>query len=209
MTPFEVFRSPINVYRQTGGKYIKGYWVQGSYMQFSNDFVTGNQIAMTINGNALSTVNYTTSNDNTLLLLKAQIETVSSVLQAIIDDDTIYIVSKKDQITTINSVIIIGGASQPSVILHDQFEVISTTASIQPTNGEDMKLVPEGRRDQKTYKLYTSTQMKTVTDQNPDQVEIRGERYEVMEVWPWQNTLVLSPTHHYKYIAMKINTLTP
>ena len=86
---------------------------------------------------------------------------------------------------------------------------IATTASIQPTTGEDLKVVPEGRRSGKTYKLYTSFRIQTVTYQNPDQVEINGERFEVVEVFTWQNNENFTIVNHYKYIAMNIDYIAP
>lgn len=86
---------------------------------------------------------------------------------------------------------------------------IPITASIQPTTGEDTQLVPEGRNPQKTYKLYTSTPIKTISDTNPDQIEIFGERYEVIQVFPWQNNANFAIVNHYKFIAMLIDPLTP
>ena len=119
MTPFEIFRSPLNLYRRSGSTYVNGRWSAGT-------------------------------------------ETL-----------------------------------------------IPITASIQPTSGEDMQMVPEARRNQKTYKLYTSTLIQTVDTQNPDQIEIFGERYEVIQVWPWKNNLNFFQVNHYKFIALIIDPLLP
>lgn len=118
-TPFEIFRSPLTVYRLIGGQYVNGRWVE-----------------------ATSTA-------------------------------------------------------------------IPITASIQPTTGEDTQLVPEGRNISKTYKLYTSTPIRPVTDQNPDQIDIFGQRYEVVQVFPWQNNSNFALVNHYKFIAFLLDPLTP
>lgn len=86
---------------------------------------------------------------------------------------------------------------------------IQITASIQPTTGEDTQLVPEGRNINKVYKLYTSTEIRPVTAQNPDQIEIFGERYECIQVFPWQNNANFNIVNHFKFIAFLVDPLTP
>lgn len=119
MTPFEVFRSPLNLYRWTNGAYVNGRWVESTQT------------------------------------------------------------------------------------------LIPITASIQPTTGEDTNLVPEGRNPSKVYKLYTSTPIRTITDKNPDEIEIFGERYECVQVFPWQNNANFAIVNHFKFIAMLKDPLLP
>lgn len=119
MTPFEVFRSPLRLYRRTNGTYVNGRWI----------------------------------------------ETTETL--------------------------------------------IPITASIQPTTGEEMQMVPEARRNAKTYKLFTSFPVRTVETLNPDQIEIFGERYELMQVSPWQNNANFTIVNHYKFIAMILDPLQP
>jgi hypothetical protein len=123
-SPFEIFRTPITIYRYTGGSYVNGYWVE------------------------------------------------------------------------------------------DVRTAIQTTASIQAVSGTknnisgiDINLFPEGRNNTKVYTLYTSFEIKTVTDQNPDQVVIFGDTFEVIQVKPWQNNSLFIPVNHYKYVAMSPDTL--
>ena len=113
MTPFEIFRKPINLYRQNAGAYVNGIWVAAG-------------------------------------------ETL-----------------------------------------------IPITASVQPTTGEEMLSIPEGRRNRKAYALFTSTEVEVVhTGANPDQLQIYGERYEIIRVEIWQNNpSVFSNVNHYKFIA--------
>lgn len=125
-SPFEIFRTPITIYRNSGGTYVNGYW-------------TG-----------------------------------------------------ETQVT------------------------IPTTASIQPLagtknniSGEQMNQLKEGRNSTKAYTLYTSFPIQTITDQNPDQVGIFGDLYEVVQVKPWQNNSTFNPVNCYKYIALCIDLLEP
>lgn len=116
MTPFEIFRVPLNLYRQNPGAFVKGQWIPGS---------------------------------ETLIVI---------------------------------------------------------TASIQPTTGEEMLSIPEGRRNRKTYSLFTSTPIEVIhglnNSTNPDQIEIYGERYEIVRVEVWQNNPpVFGIVNHFKFYA--------
>jgi hypothetical protein len=77
---------------------------------------------------------------------------------------------------------------------------IVITASVQSASPHDLESLPEGRRNAKTYRLYTDTRLRLVTMSNPDKVGIFGETYEVNLENAWQNGLI----NHYKYIVTKI-----
>ena len=87
--------------------------------------------------------------------------------------------------------------------------VIPITASIQPTTGEEMLSLPEGRRNRKTYALFTSTKIDLIVNlQNPDQIEIYGERYEIIRVEVWQNNpAVFAVVNHYKFYASALEAI--
>jgi hypothetical protein len=90
---------------------------------------------------------------------------------------------------------------------------IPITASIQPTTGEDVLSIPEGRRNSKSYALFTSTEIETIhasNTANPDQIEIYGERFEIIKVEIWQNNpAVFWITNHFKMIAIKLEAIIP
>lgn len=119
VSPFEIFRIPVNLYRKTAGTYVNGLWVEGG---------------------------------ETLIVI---------------------------------------------------------TASIQPTTGEEMLSLPEGRRNRKTYSLFTSTKINLIsTGTNPDQVQIFGERFEVVRVEPWQNNPpVFGIVNHFKFFAQALEAI--
>lgn len=118
-SPFEIFRIPVNLYRQSPGAYVNGLWVPAS---------------------------------ETLIVI---------------------------------------------------------TASIQPTTGEEMLSLNEGRRNKKTYSLFTSTDVNVIAGgANPDQVVIFGERYEVVRVEPWQNNPpVFGIVNHFKFYAQALEAI--
>lgn len=87
--------------------------------------------------------------------------------------------------------------------------LIIITASVQPTTGEEMLSLPEGRRNKKTYSLFTSTDVNVISGgANPDQVVIFGERYEVIRVEPWQNNPpVFGIVNHFKFYAQALEAI--
>lgn len=87
---------------------------------------------------------------------------------------------------------------------------IPITASIQPTSGEEMLSLPEGRRNRKTYSLFTSTPIQVIVGgANPDQITIYGERYEVVRVEPWQNNPgVFKVVNHFKFYAQALEAIS-
>ena len=75
-------------------------------------------------------------------------------------------------------------------------------ASIQPVVGNELEVLPEGRRDRETFKLYTAMELLSVSLQdhrNPDRVNIFGSEYEVFSVEPWRNNI----RNHYKVIVQR------
>lgn len=90
--------------------------------------------------------------------------------------------------------------------------VIPITASVQPTSGEELLSIPEGRRNRKTYSLFTSTPIELIhglnNSTNPDQIEIYGERYEVIRVEVWQNNPpIFGIVNHFKFYASSLEAI--
>ena len=61
-TPFEIFRTPIQLRTNVNGSYVNGLWQDGTIVQLGSDLVSGNVVNITLNGVALSPITYTTSN---------------------------------------------------------------------------------------------------------------------------------------------------
>jgi hypothetical protein len=78
--------------------------------------------------------------------------------------------------------------------------VIQIQASVQPVRGDEMQTLPEGRRDSQAVKLYTSTKLQTVDDDNPDILEAFDADFEIISVEPWQSDVI----NHYKCIGVKL-----
>lgn len=80
--------------------------------------------------------------------------------------------------------------------------IINIRASIQPMKPEEMQELPEGRRSDEVFKLFTKTKLYTVTNQNPDTLTINSEDYEVISVGKYQSNVI---SHYKALIAKKAN----
>lgn len=82
---------------------------------------------------------------------------------------------------------------------------VDITASVQPASREDLINLPEGRRLSDYIRLYTSTELYTVSEgdqpQQPDQFDWHGHTYECVEVGMWQNRIV----SHWKCLFRKVS----
>jgi hypothetical protein len=77
------------------------------------------------------------------------------------------------------------------------FEIIG---DVQSLSEYEMQELPEGRRLDKSFRIYSETSLNPVTSKNPDVVLINGERYEVIATYPHQEHDVID---HYKMIVLK------
>jgi len=79
----------------------------------------------------------------------------------------------------------------------------STTifASVQPATKNDIESLPEGKRNSKSYALFTNSDLPMVSLSTPDTVMIEGETYEMVRKEPWRNNVI----SHYKYIVVKVD----
>lgn len=102
-----------------------------------------------------------------------------------------------------------GGAYVDGIWVEGTETMIPITCSVQPTTGEEMLSIPEGRRNRKIYSLFTSTHINLiVAGKNPDQIEIFGERYEIFRVEPWQNNPpVFGIVNHFKFYASALEAI--
>lgn len=81
-------------------------------------------------------------------------------------------------------------------------KTIYIDASVQPTTPADLALLPEGRRQNRAYTLYTSTLLQTAGEANPDIVTIDDEEYEVTLQDRWANSLL---PHKKAIVTLRAN----
>lgn len=214
LTPFEFFRTPIQIRRFTNGFYLNGIWQEGSQVVLSAVLITGNVVNMTLNGIAITPIPFTTNVATTMALIQAALLSQPGINEVDISEDdlTITVVPLQPNVSVMNSFTVTGGVSQPVVTIENSPLIIAATASMQPLKGQEVALVPEGRRDSEQYKMYTSTQILGITTQNPDQITVlkapfTGLVFEVVEIYPWQNNMNFNITNHFKYIMLRLHPL--
>lgn len=98
-----------------------------------------------------------------------------------------------------------GGYDSQGMFVPGTSQTFTIIASIQPLNGREMQMLSEGSRARETFKVYTDTKLRTVSEQGSyaaDRVEINGEWFEVMSVIDWSHHLALT---HYKIIVQRDN----
>ena len=211
-TPFEFFRTPIQIRRFTQGFYLNGIWQEGSQVVLSADLIAGNIINITLNGIALAPITFAVSSQNTLQLIQAALLAQPGILAVDLsgtNNRTITIAPLQPSVSVVNVFTVTGGVSQPIITISNSPLIIPATASVQPLKGEEVMLVPEGRRDRESYTMFTSTQILGITTQNPDQITVlkgpyTGIVFECIEVQPWQNNSNFTITNHYKYICLRL-----
>lgn len=75
--------------------------------------------------------------------------------------------------------------------------------SVQPVNGKDLDLLPIGRRDTGSVKVYSNTPLAVATEGGTtpgDVVVWQGRQWELVAALPYQNGVI----NHYKYLATDI-----
>jgi hypothetical protein len=76
------------------------------------------------------------------------------------------------------------------------------TGSIQPTMGDKLQTLLEGKRVQSIYEIITLSELKATdpkTETTGDIAVINGLDYEIIQVMPWQNGIL----PHYSCIALR------
>jgi len=83
--------------------------------------------------------------------------------------------------------------------------VENVNASVQPLKPSEIKMLPEGRRNIESIKIYTELKM-FISDEknkrNASIVEYDGKNYEVHMVFNWN---IGTDIKHYKIFAIKID----
>jgi hypothetical protein len=86
---------------------------------------------------------------------------------------------------------------------------VAIMASVQPATARDMQNLPQGRRTNGAYVLYSDTEMLTtiagdndlgLDPRKADRITLFGEVFETMIVDPWQNDVL----NHYRVLVAKV-----
>lgn len=76
--------------------------------------------------------------------------------------------------------------------------------SFEPLLPSEMVLLPEGRRENESYRIYTDTKLNIINSKNmtnADRVYYEGEEYEVFSCESWKNGFL----DHYVAIAILLD----
>lgn len=79
---------------------------------------------------------------------------------------------------------------------------IDIQASAQPLRPDEVQLLPEARRNEQAFKIYTDAPLQIAEpgdSTNSDKITIDGEVFELISVAPNQSDVI----NHYKAIAVK------
>jgi hypothetical protein len=85
-----------------------------------------------------------------------------------------------------------------------ELETFYIYANCQPASERDLEALPEGRRNNDSYVLFTDTLLRTAEvtgPNNPDIVELFGEDFEVLGVGRWLNGLL---SHYRIFVSKKV-----
>src|SRR5574337_1852765 len=121
VSPFEVFRTPIQIRRFTQGYYLNGIWQEGSVTVLSAVLITGNVVQITLNSVVLAPIPFTTDLPTTMALIQAAILAQPGIQRVDISSDnkTITIVPLPPNLSVVNSFTVTGGVSQPTVSVNN------------------------------------------------------------------------------------------
>ena len=72
---------------------------------------------------------------------------------------------------------------------------LTIASSVQPTTGDDMQRLPEGRRIDAAYTLRSKSEIR-----NGDVFDLFGVDHEVVRVEPWQNGVI----PHYMALTVAV-----
>ena len=92
------------------------------------------------------------------------------------------------------------GSYAEGVWTNGQQTLSLVSASVQPITPEEMQLVPENRRIEARYTLYTDTELKAANQDagiNADIVYIRSRMFEVLGCDYWRNNVI----NHYRVVV--------
>lgn len=91
-----------------------------------------------------------------------------------------------------------GGAYVNGLWVWAHMADLTLRTSVQAPKDSDLQLLPEGRRTERAYVLYSKQVIREA-----DILNIYGDDYEVLNVAVWQNGII----PHYKAIAVKMTKM--
>lgn len=103
---------------------------------------------------------------------------------------------------TVTGVRYAAGTRSAGVFVPGATSPLSILASVQPAEGEDLELLPEGQRTKTVLKLYTETLVKTASETAAtlaDVLTIDSKNYQVHHVEQQRSVIP-----HYKVLVVRV-----
>lgn len=97
-----------------------------------------------------------------------------------------------------------GGHDAEGDYIQSSTTPLQIRGSVQPTPANELRSLPEGRRNKESYTVFTKTQLFTVRESGnikADRLTLFGRPFEVVSVANWQNKVI----PHYEAIAQLID----
>jgi len=192
--------------------------IQTLVLTFDADFVTSNLIDLDIDLTAITQVPFNADHATTLADLATEIALSAKVTSATVSGAREITIVSADEGSDLlmNGIVVSGGASQASGSVNQtggyvdgEYEEGSTSTfdiemSVQPLQGRELQLLPEGERTRRYVKGYTVTRLYTAieaTSKKADRVGYDSTNFEVQSVERW----VDGELEHYKVLMAEVN----
>ena len=97
-----------------------------------------------------------------------------------------------------------GGHNAAGDYIESSKTPIQIQGSVQPTPANELKSLPEGRRNKESYTVFTKDQLFTVRESGnikADRLTLFGRPFEIVSVSNWQNNVI----PHFEAIAQLID----
>lgn len=97
-----------------------------------------------------------------------------------------------------------GGIDAAGNYIEGSTTPLQIEGSVQPTPANELKSLPEGRRNKESYTVFTTTQLFTVRESEnikADRLTLFARTFEIVFVANWQNNII----PHYEAIAQLID----
>ena len=94
------------------------------------------------------------------------------------------------------------GFYQDGYFIEGKTEEFDLLASVQPNDGEDLVVLPEGSRVTDQIKIYTNTELKTVSEDGLIKADVllyNDNKYEIVKVSRYNRVLP-----HFKCVGLKV-----
>jgi len=201
-------------------RYATGYQI--ATLVFDADFITGNEIDLNVNGEAIATVPFNATHNQTMIDLAAAIQATPDVSLATVTGARTISITCQYAATEliIDDIFVTGGLTQAEGeitsrvggYVDGEFQAPATSTfdieiSVQPLSGDELLQLPEADRNREYMKGYTATALQIADEKNGnrgDRIAYKGKVFEVQRSARW----MITDLNHYKVYIAEVNEET-